>query len=116
MIDLKLLCRILEDTSTSCEHMGCREPSHSKPAKLDGDGDGMRKGVGMRVGSVPREVWEERRGSRRVRGADPEEEEEPRAMTVDDVDNPAPITPNKTKLKTKIDRVGNVCCCCSCET
>jgi len=49
-IDLKLLCRILEDTSTSCEHMGCREPSHGEPAKLDGDGDGMRKGVGMRVG------------------------------------------------------------------
>jgi hypothetical protein len=59
-------------------------------------------------------------GTKRVekgkKGADPEEEEEPRAMTVDDVDNPAPITPNKTKLKTKIDRVGNVCCCCSCET
>ena len=31
--------------------MGCHDPSHGENlAKPDGDGDGMRKGVGMRVG------------------------------------------------------------------
>jgi len=50
------------------------------------------------------------------KGADPEvEEEEPRAVTIDDVDDMASITPDKTKLKTKIGHVGNVCCCCFCE-
>jgi hypothetical protein len=58
-----------------------------------------------------------KRGEKTKKGADPEvEEEEPRAMTVDDVDNTASITHDEMKLKTKIDRVGNVCCCCSCET
>jgi len=61
---------------------------------------------------VPREVWEERRGEKAKKGADPEvEEEEPRTMTVDNVDNTASITPDETKLKTKIDHVGNVRCC-----
>ena len=48
-----------------------------------------------------------KRGEKAKKGADPEvEEEEPRAMTVDDVDNTASITPDETKLKTKIVRVG----------
>ena len=53
-----------------------------------------------------------KRGEKAKKGADPEvEEEEPRAMTIDGVDDAALITPDETKLKTKIDRVGNVRCC-----
>ena len=37
-------------------------------------------------------------------------------MVDDDVDDTASITPDEMKLKTKIDLVGNVRCCYSCET
>jgi hypothetical protein len=40
------------------------------------------------------------------------EEEKPREM----VDDTASITPDKMKLKTKINLIGNVRCCYSCET
>jgi hypothetical protein len=36
-----------------------------------------------------------KRGEKAKKGADPEVEEEPRAMTVDDVDNTASITPDE---------------------
>ena len=109
--------RISPSQGHNCEHMRCRGPLCGGNSR-DQTGWGRGRDEEERIEDEVRlsaKVGKER-GEKAKKDANPKAEEQPpRAMIHDDVDNTASITFDETKVEAKIERVSKVRYCYSCQ-